>query len=193
MIRADLSPIESADPRQTSRFLGEMVREGKALVATCGVPVSKLSAAIEVNVRFAGQSFELAVPASLPITSSELGKIKQSFFERYRARYHRLNRDVPLEIVSWRVTIKAPAPQVKIARMRNEAGRGKALKGHRKVFMPETGSFVSCPIYDRYALRTGARMRGPAVIEEHESTVVVGRDATIEVDPSCNLWVTVRR
>jgi N-methylhydantoinase A len=193
MIRADLSPIESADPRQTSRFLGEMVREGKALVATCGVPVSKLSAAIEVNVRFAGQSFELAVPASLPITSTELGKIKQSFFERYRARYHRLNRDVPLEIVSWRVTIKAPAPQVKIARMRNEAGRGKALKGHRKVFMPETGSFVSCPIYDRYALRTGARMRGPAVIEEHESTVVVGRDATIEVDPSCNLWVTVRR
>jgi N-methylhydantoinase A len=67
----------------------------------------------------------------------------------------------------------------------------KALKGHRKVFMPEAGTFVNCPIYDRYALRGGAKLRGPAVIEEHESTVVLGPDAVVEVDKSCNLWVSL--
>jgi len=55
--------------------------------------------------------------------------------------------------------------------------------------MPEAGSFLNCPIYDRYALSEGARLQGPAVIEEHESTVVVGPDAAIKVDKNCNLWV----
>ena len=39
------------------------------------------------------------------------------------------------------------------------------------------------------ALDAGGRLRGPAVIEEHESTVVLGRDAAIEVDRYCNLHV----
>jgi N-methylhydantoinase A len=55
--------------------------------------------------------------------------------------------------------------------------------------MPEAGSFVNCPIYDRYALSEGIRLRGPAVIEEHESTVVIGPGAAIKVDSNCNLWV----
>jgi len=59
----------------------------------------------------------------------------------------------------------------------------------RVLTWPEAGAFVNCPIYDRYALDAGGRLRGPAVIEEHESTVVLGRDAAIEVDRYCNLHV----
>jgi N-methylhydantoinase A len=50
---------------------------------------------------------------------------------------------------------------------------------------------VNCPIYDRYALAAGARLKGPAVIEEHESTVVVGPDAKVRVDAHCNLHVVI--
>ena len=191
MIRADLAPLESADPARVNGFLREMEAEGKALVSTCGVAVAKLKTVIEANVRFAGQSFELPVPVGGLLTKKELAKIQQRFFKLYETRYHRPNRDVHLEIVSWRVIIKGPTPQVSLKTVRRPLGasKSKALKGHRKVFMPEAGSFISCAIFDRYALNNGDRFRGPAVIEEHESTVVVGPDAAIEVDRNCNLWV----
>ena len=189
MIRADLAPVESADAARITAFLREMEAEGKALVSTCGVVAAKLSTVIEANMRFSGQSFELSVPLKGALSKHELARIKQRFFDLYEARYHRLNRDVPVEIVSWRVIIKGPSPQVSIATVADAARGKQALKGHRKVFMPEAGSFVNCPIYDRYALGEGARLHGPAVIEEHESTVVVGPDAEITVDRGCNLWV----
>ena len=191
MVRADVAPLESADLTRITAFLGEMEAAGKALVSTCGVAPAKLTTVIEANVRFYGQSFELAVPVRGALSARELARIKQRFFDLYRARYHRLNRDVPVELVSWRVIIKGPTPKVSISAPR-DAKRGKsALKGQRKVFMPEAGSFVNCPIYDRYALHEGDRLQGPAVIEEHESTVVVGPDAAIEVDKHCNLWVRI--
>jgi len=200
MIRADLTPVESADASRINAFLREMENSGKALVATCGVAKSLLSTVVEANMRFAGQSFELSVPIKGVLSKHELGRARQRFFDLYKARYHRLNRDVPVEIVSWRVIVKGPTPTVKLDTVHEPVAGAKALKGHRKVFMPEAGKFVNCPIYDRYSLAAGARLRGPAVIEEHESTVVLGPDATIEVDQHCNLHVrlggakpTVRR
>jgi N-methylhydantoinase A len=191
MIRADLSAVESVDAARINVFLREMEAAGKALVATCGVAASRLTTVIEANMRFAGQSFELSVPVQGTLGKRELERARQRFFNLYKARYHRLNRDMPVEIVSWRVIVKGPVPKVTMDKVRKPAGgrKVKVLKGHRKVFMPETGAFVNCPVYDRYALYEGVRLRGPAVIEEHESTVVVGPDAVIDVDQNCNLRV----
>ena len=187
MVRADLSPLESADTARINAFLREMQAEAKALVATCGVPANKLSTGIEANLRFSGQSFELAVPVKGALNKKELVKIRERFFDLYQQRYHRLSREVPVEIVSWRVVVKGPRPKVSIHF--SKAADRKALKGRRKVFMPEAGAFVACPVYDRYALGPGARLRGPAIIEEEESTAVVGPGATIRVDATGNLWV----
>jgi len=193
MIRADLAPVESADAARINTFLREMENSGKALVATCGVAKSLLSTVVEANMRFAGQSFELSVPIKGVLSKHELGRARQRFFDLYKARYHRLNRDVPVEIVSWRVIVKGPTPTVKLDTVHEPVAGAKALKGHRKVFMPEAGKFVNCPIYDRYSLAAGARLKGPAVIEEHESTVVLGPDAAIDVDRHCNLRVKLGR
>ena len=193
MIRADLAPVESADAARINTFLREMENSGKALVATCGIAKSKLSTVVEANMRFAGQSFELSVPIKGVLGKHELGRARQRFFDLYKARYHRLNRDVPVEIVSWRVIVKGPTPTVKLDTVHEPVAGAKALKGHRKVFMPEAGKFVNCPIYDRYSLAAGARLKGPAVIEEHESTVVLGPDAAIDVDRHCNLRVKLGR
>ena len=187
MVRADLSALESADTARINAFLREMEAEGKALVSTCGVPMKRLTTAIEVNLRFSGQSFELPVPVKGPLRKGGLAKIRQRFFDLYQARYHRVSRDVPVEIVSWRVVVKGPRPKASLRF--SKAPDRTALKGHRKVFMPEAGGFIACPVYDRYALGAGARLRGPAVIEEEESTAVVGPRAAIRVDASGNLWV----
>jgi N-methylhydantoinase A len=55
-------------------------------------------------------------------------------------------------------------------------------KGTRKAYFPEAAGFLDTPVYDRYALRPGAAFEGPAIIEERESTTVVGPAAHITVD-----------
>jgi len=51
--------------------------------------------------------------------------------------------------------------------------------------------FACCPVYSRYALRRRAELPGPAVVEERESTTVVGPDARLAVDAHLNLVIDV--
>jgi N-methylhydantoinase A/oxoprolinase/acetone carboxylase beta subunit len=51
----------------------------------------------------------------------------------------------------------------------------------------------ACPVYDRYALRPGARVRGPAVVEERESTTIVPPGARLLVDDDLNLVTMLPR
>ena len=60
------------------------------------------------------------------------------------------------------------------------------MKGARQVYFPETG-FTECQVYDRYALLPGEEFQGPAVVEERESTTVIGPGAAVAVDAHLNL------
>ena len=56
---------------------------------------------------------------------------------------------------------------------------------------PETG--YAPPVYNRYALRPGDSFHGPAVVEERESTTVVGPDSTVQVDQFLNLIIDIEQ
>ena len=60
-------------------------------------------------------------------------------------------------------------------------------KGTRQAFFPEAGSYIDCPVYDRYVLGVGAVVTGPAIIEERESTLVVGTGDVGTLDAHGNL------
>jgi N-methylhydantoinase A/oxoprolinase/acetone carboxylase beta subunit len=64
-----------------------------------------------------------------------------------------------------------------------------ALKGHRLVYLG--GKYVECPVYDRYALRVGDKLPSPVVIEEVESTIVIGANATVHLDRFENIIVNL--
>jgi N-methylhydantoinase A/oxoprolinase/acetone carboxylase beta subunit len=57
--------------------------------------------------------------------------------------------------------------------------------------LPEAQQFVDVPVYNRYALRIGMHVDGPAVLEERESTVVIGSRGQGTVDQAGNLTVTI--
>ena len=49
------------------------------------------------------------------------------------------------------------------------------------------GGYIETTVYDRYGLRTGMRFDGPAIVEERESTTVIGPRARVSVDARLNL------
>ena len=67
------------------------------------------------------------------------------------------------------------------------AGTAQALKGTRLAYDPERGKLIEWPVYDRYALAPGASVTGPALIEERESTCVIGAGNVATVDAHFNL------
>ena len=61
------------------------------------------------------------------------------------------------------------------------------MKGARLAWDPRGECMVEWPVYDRYALSPGTTVNGPALIEERESTCVIGVSQTATVDAHYNL------
>lgn len=128
----------------------------------------------------------------------------EAFDTAYLSLYKRTTPGVKVEAISWRVVVSGPSPEPSLRRGSSElaetvgtptgtdregdASTKAAIKGARDAYFPETG-FQPTPVYDRYALLPGQRFQGPAIVEERESTVIVGPDAWVEVDRQLSLAI----
>jgi N-methylhydantoinase A len=115
--------------------------------------------------------------------------LRESFYAAYRERYSRYRTDVQVESLTWRVVASGPTPAVRLRGASREAA--DAIKGARDAYFSELGAFTRCTVYDRYALAAGTRIEGPAIIEERESTIVVGPSGTVAVDDHLNVLIEV--
>jgi N-methylhydantoinase A len=155
------------------------------------VPADERRISCQADLRYAGQGHEIRV--DLPDGSlgpHSLAAIRTTFEDVYRGLFGRTGPDVPLEGVSWRLLATGPAPSVNLrAAGASSAAGTRPVKGERLVYFPEWAEHRPAPVYDRYLLAPGAAFDGPAIVEERESTTIVGPAARIEVDESRNLSV----
>jgi N-methylhydantoinase A len=90
---------------------------------------------------------------------------------------------------TWRVRVRGPSPA--LADHLPETGALEPFKGTRRIWSQENGEFVEAPVLDRYLLRPGYTIEGPVVVEERESTAVMGAGARGTVDGHGNIWVEI--
>ncbi len=110
------------------------------------------------------------------------------FAAAYRRVFQIDYPEQPIEIVNWKVEAVGPRPAAGGRYLSAASYRpGSAGKGKRRAFFPEADGFVETPVFDRYALSPGDVVEGPALIEENESTCVVGPGDRVTVDAHCNL------
>ena len=89
-----------------------------------------------------------------------------------------------------RATLRVPVRLLKLARLQNKGGHiREAVKGERQAFYGLARDFIPFTVYDRYRLFPGATFTGPAIVEERESTVIVGEDVEVKVDEFGFLWI----
>jgi N-methylhydantoinase A len=67
------------------------------------------------------------------------------------------------------------------------SARSDLRKGSRPAYFPEGGGFVETAVYDRYAFKPGMEFNGPAIVEERESTLIVGGRGRARVDERLNV------
>jgi N-methylhydantoinase A len=192
-VRTRHERLDAPDWPAINRLLEEMEAEGRARLARAGVAAADVRVRRVAEMRYLGQGHEVeaALPGG-PLSRESLAPITASFEAAYRALYHRLPQGVPIEALNWRVTTAGPAPDVTLrAAAAPGAGPRPALKGTRRAWFAEVGAFVDTPVYDRYALAPGAEFVGPAIVEERESTAIVGPGGRCRVDAGLTLAVEV--
>jgi len=133
----------------------------------------------QVDMRYVGQGHEVAVP--LQERSPTAAKLRSSFETRYAEMFGRVIPDAPLEVVSWQARLSrdtwrpARAPFAKPAAAPRPVAR-------RAVFDAGAGDFVDYAVYERGDFMPGARVPGPALVVEDETTTVVTGGFTIGLD-----------
>jgi N-methylhydantoinase A len=200
-VRTGRQRLDGADWAAVNELFAEMEEEGRALLARAGVAPGKVAVSRIAEMRYLGQGHE--VEAAVPLgklSAVSLAKITASFEASYRALYHRLPQGVPIEALNWRVTVSGPDPKTKLGGHARPdragcraASRGKPVKGTRRAYFAERGGFVVTPVYDRYALTPGMTLKGPAIVEERESTAVIGPGGRARVDAGLALIVETSR
>ena len=179
--------LDELDWSFANTLLAEMADDGRVLLQRSGLAPSELSYQRSAEMRYVGQGHEVSVP--LPdgrLGPQHLPVITEHFERVYQTLYGRKGPDVPLEVVNWRVVAGGPLPSADFRLPMGEAGAG-ARKGTRKAYTPEEARFIDVPVFDRYALAPGETVRGPAIVEERESTLVVGPRGRARVDGHANV------
>ncbi len=178
--------------------IGDLYREleGQATRQLGEVGVSRDEVSFEraVDGRFAGQLHDVTIPLPGALLDGRqdgaMHRLRDTFFARYRELYRHLPGGMPIELLSWRLTARGPSPAVRLPQsLPGDADASRALKGRRPAYFGEAGGFVDTPVYDRYAVRAGMRITGPAIVEERESTIVIRPGMSGAVDPYAHVVV----
>ena len=146
--------------------------------------------------RFIGQGYDLTVrlPAGPYDVADEAGmreRLLRAFEQAYREKYQRTPRRVPIEFLNVRLAAQAPVAGGELHFSDDITCQQSSLKSRREVYWHELARYVDTPVYDRARLAVGERRRGPGVIEEEGSTLVIGPKGTFEVLPSGNLQIDI--
>jgi len=179
--------LDSADLDEVNGFLAEMESQGVALLTEAGLAPDEIEHERFAEMRYIGQGHEVRV--TLP--PGELRDV-DDLIERYEREYHRLfgrrGPPVGVEAITWRVVSSGPRPLIHSTNGASPAG-AEPQRGTRAAWFPSLGGFADTPVYDRYALAAGHTFGGPAIVEERESTLVVGPGQRAVVTPDLSVRV----
>jgi N-methylhydantoinase A len=192
VVRGRLMRLSSFEPENANRLLADMRAEAEAIVRR-GAPHAPLAERRSAFMRYRGQGHEIAV--ELPVRAfsvTDRAAITALFEAAYRRLYSRPIPGVDIEILSWVVTVGAPA-QGELASATPMRPSEPKARGRRPLFDPVAGEFQDVPIYWRGDLAPGAKIAGPAVIAEDDTSTVVSSLFEAQVDKFGYIALTRRK
>jgi N-methylhydantoinase A len=189
-VRSLYGRLDELDWSEANAALGEMEEEGRDLLRASGVADPDVRVRRLCEMRYVGQGHEVTVELpDGPLGPGDVDRLTALYRKEYRRLYNREGPDVPLEAITWRLEVSGPRPEIQLGGEEGSSSSSGAQKGTREVYLPEDGGFQAVPVFDRYHLGPGAAFEGPAVVEERESTVILGPEGRAEIDSARNLIV----
>ncbi|MEM6548368.1 MAG: hydantoinase/oxoprolinase family protein [Pseudomonadota bacterium] len=183
-VRSLPNGIDALDWPAAQAAVAEMAAKGREILTTTLAPEA-ISLRLYADMRYRKQGYEVRTAVPEAVLAGRDGPALRAAFEAaYRALYGHTVPDTGAEVVSWRVIVEGPKPDLRIGAV--ESASGASLKGNRRIWVVDQG-FAEVPVHDRYRLAPGTALQGPVVIEERESTTVINGPGRVTVDAGLNL------
>jgi N-methylhydantoinase A len=192
-IRSELIPLAQLDAAHAETVFREIEEEAAAALREEGLDPAQAAFERELDLRYAGQGYELRVPLSglwqAALDADALAKARGRFDELHAKIHGHAAAEKPVELVSYRVRVRVAVPKYKpqaFPEADPTSPAAGAFKGRRQVFL--TGDQATdTTIIDRERLAVGATFSGPAIVEQFDATTVVPPGWTARVDRFRNL------
>jgi N-methylhydantoinase A len=174
--------LEAVDWPEVDATLSDLRRDAEQELKSALTRPADVAWQILVEMRYVGQGANLTV--SFPWRNADPAfatELDAAFRKTYETNYGGVLPAGRLEVVTWRV-VGATDQDIKRFVWPSGSGTSEATpKARRAIFCTQTDRMTEVPVYDRYALGGGTRLRGPVILEESESTIVVPIEADVEV------------
>ena len=188
-VRTVVKKVCDMEPEQYNTVFAQMVQEAIGHLDKEGFDPEHIAMTGIADMRYAGQAWELSVPIPVQVESrKELENIIASFQEIHQRTYGYTMEENEVVFVNLRLSAIGVIPKLEFKaeeHLRNNAQ--EALKGTRTVYFDEGP--LNTSIYQRELLCKGSELKGPAIIEEYASTIVVLPGDIARVDAYGNVII----
>jgi N-methylhydantoinase A len=181
-IRLQVPSVAKLRGTLREQFAG-LEREGRAQMRAEGFAPGSLRIDRTLDMRYAGQSYELPVPLA--------GDYLAAFHRLHEQRYGYSDWTRICEVVNVRARFAGSVPKPGLPKLRpGGASAAAAILSRSRVLF--AGRKCSTAVYDRAKLKAGNRVAGPAIVTEYSATTVIPPSWLSRVDPYGNLILEPR-
>jgi N-methylhydantoinase A len=187
--------IEAVDTAWVSEAVDRLEAEVKVELAGLEIDPGAIDWYLGAEMRYAGQGHTILV--TLPhkpgggIDAEMPERLRVAYLERYREVYGAVIPCAAVQTVTWRLMARSAAAIRDFSLAGADSSGAVAPIAQRAIHQPALGAAGEVSVYRRYELPPGTELRGPLILQEDESTIVVARPAKVEIMENLTVSVTL--
>jgi N-methylhydantoinase A len=190
-VRSKLVGLDELDLNEINHLFHQLSEQAKSELRGEGFTESEIKIEPYMDLRYAGQGYELTVPCPMPpLTKNDLVEMRSRFDTQHEQNSGHKAETEPVELVSLRLISLGLVPQAKLSPGKVTGRKIEAAKtGERKVFFGKEHGVLMTQIFTRELLEPGHQISGPAIVEQLDTTTVIHPEQQATVDEYRNIII----
>jgi N-methylhydantoinase A len=190
-VRSKLVGLDDLDLAEINHLFHQLIERAKADLHGEGFDEEEIKIEPYLDLRYAGQGYELTVPCQMPpLTKHDLTIMRGRFDTMHEQSSGHKAETEPVELVSLRLISLGLVPQAKLSPGKVTGRKIEAAKsGERKVFFGKEHGMLLTQVYSRDRLEPGHQINGPAIVEQLDTTTVIHPEQEAAVDDYRNIII----
>jgi len=184
-------PIDKVNILELHSLFEEQEKKGIELIKKQGLKLTNISSNFSLDMQFIGQTHILRI--DLPNSNPDLDYLQKSFEKAYLNRFKVILSEIKANIVNVNTTVQGHKSPFDISLLNNEPHKSlnlnEALLENRKVYFKD--KFLNTPIYSRDKMPLEFEIKGPAIIEQMDTTTLIEPDDRVFGDNLGNMFIEV--
>ena len=183
--------IQDIKSKELEGIFSKLEDEAAEIISQ-SIKTSKISKRRLAELRYSGQGAVLVVDITGALLSSTpLQAINDAFNNAHQITYGRCFENVLVEFITARVEVQATTTEEDLQPKLGSQGETGITNKTREILLPGEELYREVNVFNRQALRPGQNIKGPAIIEEGQSTTVLPHNTNVKIDPVGNLIIEI--